>query len=93
MTPNVTLAAALAFLICSTPLIAEDFTIQILDSGNAAIPGAAVEIRGLTQARQISSMASGGRGRVVVAIPVVWKCRLSENQSSELSLYGKACLD
>jgi outer membrane cobalamin receptor len=59
----------LAVLFCSLPLLAKEFSLQILDSSEAAVPGATVEIRGSAQARQIISMITDSRGCVTATAP------------------------
>jgi outer membrane cobalamin receptor len=105
MMPKITFVSALVFLmICSTPLIAADFTIQILDSSEAAVPGATVDVRGIAQARQAVSKVSDGQGRVVAAmqLPVTVQVkapgfepliqRIENASSNEIKLHLKPAI-
>jgi outer membrane cobalamin receptor len=67
--------SAFVILICSSPMLAEELSLQILDPSAAAVPGAAVEIRGAAQTGQIVSTVtdSQGRAKVTVQLPVtIW---------------------
>jgi outer membrane cobalamin receptor len=60
--------SSLVFLIGSRLLIAEELSLQILDSSEAAVPGAIVEIRGSAPMRQVFSTVSDGQGRIKITV-------------------------
>jgi outer membrane cobalamin receptor len=60
--------SSLVFLIGAPFGVAEELSLQILDSSEAAVPGAIVEIRGSAQTRQVFSTIADGQGRVKASV-------------------------
>lgn len=60
--------SSLVFLIGSPLLITEELSLHILDSSEAAVPGAIVEIRSSAPTRQVFSTVTDGQGRVKASV-------------------------
>jgi outer membrane cobalamin receptor len=67
MSAKIMFVFALLIPIGSPLLLAEELSIQVLDPSEAAVPGAAVEIRSFIQSGQTISITADGQGRVAVA--------------------------